>query len=200
MDLSGMAAPIHMRTDANNLVTTAAKTTLPEQRETIHMIQMLRKEACSGSIEDLAHVVTKYCLSDALTKATIKPDVLIQAVETGVLPAVDAQPTFRSTLQHKAYEVIPVTGDNWSQTEDAIVRHHNVPRTAYFEPQPGGLPEGVSLEDLGPRRLTEAFCADGRHAVLSDTWTSKRPRLTSPWTGTTTLYVVPRQGAKASRK
>ena len=42
-----------MRTDANNLVTTAGTTHLPEQKETIHMIQMLRREAVSGSIEDL---------------------------------------------------------------------------------------------------------------------------------------------------
>jgi hypothetical protein len=39
MDTSGEAAPIHMRTDANNLVTTAATTHLPAQKETIHMIQ-----------------------------------------------------------------------------------------------------------------------------------------------------------------
>ena len=41
-----------MRTDADNLVTTASTTHVPEQQETIHMIQMLRKEACSGSIAD----------------------------------------------------------------------------------------------------------------------------------------------------
>ena len=38
MDISGTAAEIHMRTDANNLVTTASTTHLPEQKETIHMI------------------------------------------------------------------------------------------------------------------------------------------------------------------
>ena len=41
-----MDAEIHMRTDANNLVSTASTTHSPEQQETIHMIQMLRKEAC----------------------------------------------------------------------------------------------------------------------------------------------------------
>ena len=58
MDVSGQSAPIHMRTDARNLVTTASTTHLPEQKETIHMIQMLRKEARSGTIHDLAHVRT----------------------------------------------------------------------------------------------------------------------------------------------
>ena len=51
MDLSAACVAIHMRTDANNLVTTASSTRLPEQKETIHMIQMLRKETCSGQIE-----------------------------------------------------------------------------------------------------------------------------------------------------
>ena len=46
MGISGEVANIHMRTDAKNLVTTAR--TIP-WRETIHMISMLRKEACSGS-------------------------------------------------------------------------------------------------------------------------------------------------------
>jgi len=35
MDISGEAHPIHMRTDAHNLVSTAATTHLPEQKETI---------------------------------------------------------------------------------------------------------------------------------------------------------------------
>ena len=60
-DISGMDAEIHIRTDANNLVTTASTTHAPEQ-ETIHMIQMLRNEACSGAIADLSHVRTEHCL------------------------------------------------------------------------------------------------------------------------------------------
>ena len=47
MDISGEAAEIHMRADADNLVTTAGTTHLPEQKETIHIIQMMRKELCS---------------------------------------------------------------------------------------------------------------------------------------------------------
>jgi len=102
-DISGTEAEIHMRTDAHNLVSTAATTHLPEQKETIHMIQMLRKEANSGRIDDLAHVVTSDCLSDCLTKHSAKPDALVKAVETGVIPNTDSHPPFRSMLEHKAY-------------------------------------------------------------------------------------------------
>ena len=55
-DISSTVSPIHMRTDANNLVTTASTTHLPEQRETIRMVAMLRKEACPGHVNDLSHV------------------------------------------------------------------------------------------------------------------------------------------------
>ena len=91
-----------MRTDANNLVTTAASTRLPEQKETIHMIQMLRQEACSGQMHDLAHVLTQYCLADPLTKKSVSPTLLISTVQTGILREVDTHPLFRSTVQHKA--------------------------------------------------------------------------------------------------
>ena len=37
------------------------------------MIQMLRKEACSGAIADLSHVRTEHCLSDSLTKKSANP-------------------------------------------------------------------------------------------------------------------------------
>ena len=104
-DLSGEVADIHMRTDAHNLITTASTTHLPEQKETIHMIQMLRAESNSGKIADLAHVTTNDCLSDCFTKHTAKPDNLIKAVETGVLPNVDSHPPFRSLTEHKAYLV-----------------------------------------------------------------------------------------------
>ena len=59
MDISGEVANLHMRTDAKNLVTTARTTHLPEQKEIIYMISMFRKEACSGSIHDLAHIPTQ---------------------------------------------------------------------------------------------------------------------------------------------
>ena len=102
-DVSGDTAEIHMRTDAKNLVTTASTTHLPEQRETIHMIAMMRREACSGCIADLAHIATQHCLSDGLTKASMCADNLVRAVETSFLPAVDVHPNFRTLMRHKAY-------------------------------------------------------------------------------------------------
>ena len=102
-DINGLSSEIHMRTDANNLVTTASTTHVPEQQETIHMIQMLRKEACSGSIADLSHIRTQWCLADCLTKKSANPQNLIDAVRRGVLKEVDAHPPFRSLLEHKAY-------------------------------------------------------------------------------------------------
>ena len=101
-DISGQSVPIHIRTDANNLVTTASTTHLPEQKETIHMVSMLRKEACSGAIDDLAHVTTEHCLADCLTKQSAKSNVLVSAVLIGKLPACDMHPSFRDLLKHKA--------------------------------------------------------------------------------------------------
>ena len=72
MDMSGSAVELLMRTDANNLVTTASTTHLPEQKETIHMINQLRHESRSGAIDDLAHVVSEDCLSDCLAKHSAK--------------------------------------------------------------------------------------------------------------------------------
>ena len=105
MDISGTAAEVHMRTDANNLVTTASTTHLPEQKETIHMINQLRHEACSGSIDDLAHVVSVDCMADCLTKTSAKADPLVKSVESGTLPNVDKHPPFRELMKdrHKAY-------------------------------------------------------------------------------------------------
>ena len=67
------------------------------------MIQMLRKESSSGSIDDLAHVRSELCLADCLTKNSAKPDALLKAVSTGILRSIDEHPPFRSLLKHKAY-------------------------------------------------------------------------------------------------
>ena len=104
-DITGLSSEIHMRTDANNLVTTASTTHVPEQQETIHMIQILRKEACSGSIADLSHIRTQWCLADCLTKKSSNPQNLIDAVRrfrSGSLKEVASHPPFRSLLEHKA--------------------------------------------------------------------------------------------------
>ena len=102
-DISGLDAEIHIRTDANNLVSTASTTHSPEQQETIHMIQMLRKEACSGAIADLSHVRTEHCLSDCLTKRSANPRNLLDSVQSGWLKEIDSHPPFRSMLEHKAF-------------------------------------------------------------------------------------------------
>ena len=69
------------------------------------MRTMLRKEALSGSIHDLAHVVTSDMFADCLTKAAAKPDNLIKAVSEGVLHNCDKHPSFRELMKsrHKAY-------------------------------------------------------------------------------------------------
>ena len=95
MDISGEVANSHMRTDAKNPVTTARTIHVPEQKETIHMISVLRKKACSGSIHDLAHIPTQNCLADCLTKAPAKADNLITAVKTVRLLDVDIHPNYR---------------------------------------------------------------------------------------------------------
>jgi len=107
MDMTVTVADSNMRTDAKNLVTTAQTTHLPQQKETIHMIQMLRHEAVSGSMKDLAHVVSKDMLADVLTKQDCNEGLraLINAVTTGYLPNVDAQLNFRDLIRasHKAF-------------------------------------------------------------------------------------------------
>ena len=67
------------------------------------MIQMLRKEACSGAIADLSHVGTEHCLSDCLTKRSANPRNLLNSVLTGWLKEIDSHPPFRSMIEHKAF-------------------------------------------------------------------------------------------------
>ena len=103
MDISGEVANLHMRTDAKNLVTAARTFHLHEQKETIHMISVLCKEACSGCIRDLAHIPTPKCLTGCLTKASAKADNPITAVKTGKLLDVDIHPDFGTLMEHKAF-------------------------------------------------------------------------------------------------
>ena len=102
-DVSGEILPIHLRTDANNLVTTAQTTHLPEQKETHHLIQMLRHESNTGHLDDLGHIASEYCLADPLTKHSAKPDQLVLTITTGRLDQVDVHPPFRTLLKHKAF-------------------------------------------------------------------------------------------------
>ena len=102
-DVSGEIVPIHIRTDCNNLVTAAQTTHLPEQKETHHLIQMLRHESNTGHLDDLSHIASECCLADPLTKHTAKPDQLVSSITTGRLDQVDVHPPFRTLLKHKAF-------------------------------------------------------------------------------------------------
>ena len=64
---------------------------------------MLRKEACSGSISDLSHIRTQWCLAVCLTNKSANPQNLIDVVRSGILKEVDSHPPYRSLLEHKAY-------------------------------------------------------------------------------------------------
>ena len=64
---------------------------------------LLRKEACSGGIDDLAHNPTQKCLADCLTKASAKANNLITAVKRGRLLDVDIHFHFRTLMEHKAF-------------------------------------------------------------------------------------------------
>ena len=84
------------------------------------MINQLRHDACSGAIDDLAHVVSEDCLSDCLTKASAKPGALMKSVDTGFLPNVDKHPPFRELMRdkHKAYASIREQA--WECTNDLV--------------------------------------------------------------------------------
>ena len=64
---------------------------------------MLRKEACSGRTENIAHVAAADCLSDCLTQYAAKTDAFVKVVSTSVLHNVDMHPPFRSLLKHEAF-------------------------------------------------------------------------------------------------
>ena len=87
------------------------------------MINQLRTEACSGSIDDLAHVVTTDCLADCLTKESAKADNLIKAVNTGILPNVDKHPPFRQLMKHrhKAYGTTDHEQELWRLQENMFI-------------------------------------------------------------------------------
>jgi len=208
-DITGATAPLHMRTDANNLVTTAGTTHLPEQKETVHMIQMLRKEACSGAIDDLAHIPTEFCLADPLTKSTISADQLCKAVTTGNLLMVDANPIFRSLHRHKAFdseeayiaafialgEPSPVQKDCWELTNKQLIRHHAGVRRALFDPSMStDIP--VALNRILPGRRTYVYCVDGTSFSNEDSWiehgrrrNGQLPVLETHWTGSTVFFL-----------
>ena len=179
MDMTAQPLEVHLRTDANNLVTTAASTRLPEQKETIHMIQMLRQEACSGQMHDLAHVLTQYCLADPLTKKSVSPTLLITTVQTGILREVDTHPLFRSTVQHKAFIIehidmdVEATLDHWGHLMCYPVYYKIQKGTMVSSPfEKGGKSPLVSKESLTGRCFVSAISPDGTRTTST---ISERP-------------------------
>ena len=168
MDMTAQPIEVHLRIDANNLVTTAASTRLPEQKETIHMIQMLRQEACSGQMHDLAHVLTQYCLADPLTKKSVSATLLISTVQTGILREVDTHPPFRSTVQDKAfitetiYSDVEATQDYWGHLMCHPVYHKIQKGMMVSTPsEMGGKSPLTSKESLTGRCFISATGPDG---------------------------------------
>ena len=124
-DVGGQVAEVHIRTDANNLVTTAASTTTPEQKETIHMNRTLRKEALFGQMADSAHIRSKFCLGDCPTKASAKSGELGRAVDTGSLRKVDGHPDDRHLIKHQAFLVSWISTHLSSHPSDRVFLEHS---------------------------------------------------------------------------
>ena len=72
------------------------------------MISMLRKEACSGSTHDLAHISIQNCLADCLPKSSAEADTLITAMKKRSFLEVDVHPNFRILMEYKALLVCMV--------------------------------------------------------------------------------------------
>ena len=155
---------------------------------------MLRTEACSGAISDLAHVRTEDCLADSLTKSTIKPEALIRAVETGVLPRIDCNPPFRAKLHHRAFFTweelsIPTPGDEWVIDDKTLTRIHHQPRKRGFFPN-SEFPCPVSFSRILPNRQTwYAFECDDTHQ-LHDSWLTHNAWKTDKWWTGKTVFCV----------
>ena len=101
MDLSGEVAKIHKM--QRTLLQQQEQFIYLNKKETIDMVSMLRKEACSGSTHDLAHISTQNFLAECPTKASAKADNLITEVKTGKLLEVVIHPNFRTLLENEAF-------------------------------------------------------------------------------------------------
>ena len=67
------------------------------------MVSMMRYEAQRGSWDDFAHVPTKDCLADSLTKGAADVKTLIKTVSDGWLKSIDLYPLFRTTCRNAYY-------------------------------------------------------------------------------------------------
>ena len=116
------------------------------------MIQMLRKESSSGSIDDLAHVRTEHCLADCLTKNSAKPGALQKAVSTGILRTIDEHPPFRSLLKHKAYLaswiVRNIKEASLVETLLAVPVHRDIQQVLYSQCFVYNIDDGGYVEEI----------------------------------------------------
>ena len=73
---------------------------LPEQKKTMNITSILKKQTFSGCIHDLVHISIQKCLEDYLTKASAA-DNLITVLKTWKLLEVDVHPNFRLLMEHE---------------------------------------------------------------------------------------------------
>ncbi len=109
VDISRRNVPLELRTDANSLMETARTTHAPEQKETTHMIDVIRRVTSTGAIDDLHTLSVSYalhCNADSLTKTIAKPDQLIKTVNSGLIECLDLHPPFRTGPRYNALPAV----------------------------------------------------------------------------------------------
>ena len=105
-------------------------------------------------------------------------------------------------LRHHTYGQLPdgtqvsdaVNQDHWTSHSDGrVIRHHNVPRRALFDPRNQGCP--VPVEQLSTARKTEVIYSyeRGDHVLtdtIDDDWTSEAGQrdLSADWVGDTIFW------------
>eukprot|EP00971_Amphidinium_carterae_P068958 1365196-Amphidinium_carterae.1 len=153
---------------------------------------MLRQEACSGAMDDLAHVVTRNMMADLLTKSSAPSDPLILAVSTGTVPGADTYPPFRSTLRHHAFSSVYQPGlaptvNCWTHSSSGPVYIKVSPDTELVVPSESSCP--VLDKALTGVRLT--LMSDSGSTVLEDNFRQVGKKKVQEHTGWTLFPVFP---------
>ena len=120
-DISGEVPNVHVRADAKNLVTTARTLHPPEQKETIHMISKLGKEACSGSVQDLI----QNRLADCLTKTISKGRHFDYSREDRNIARCWHSPWFESTYATQGLLILLVLNIYVHEGERSFISKHS---------------------------------------------------------------------------
>ena len=81
---------------------------------------------CFGSIADLSHIRTQWCLAGCLTKRPANLQRLIDTVRQGVLKEVDAHPPLKSLLEQALPQVMVAYSlqSSWFQRRCISVKWH----------------------------------------------------------------------------